>query len=241
MATFVLVHGAWGGAHNFRKVRPLLRQAGHEVFTPSLTGNGERYHLARPDINLSTHIQDVVNAIWYEDLSDIILLGHSYGGMVVTGVADKMPERIKHLIFLDAFQPSNGQSLYDIARSPGNNTPAASDDWRIAPMVRAANPNDPEAQWAAARRHPQSRACFEEKVTLSKPLEEYPFGLTYIVASERPDPEAFFDKTAERLRQNPRWTVRQVPGPHNMTMTHPRELTDLLLEVAAGAVAASAR
>src|SRR4051794_19239491 len=120
MTTFVLVHGAWGGSYGFRKVRRLLQQAGHEVYTPSLTGQGERSHLATPSVNLSTHVQDVYNAIWYEDLTNIVLLGHSYGGMVVTGVAEKMPERIAHLVFLDAFQPTDGQSLYDIARHPTN-------------------------------------------------------------------------------------------------------------------------
>src|SRR6185295_11413387 len=119
MSTYVLVHGAWGGAHGWRFVRRQLLQAGHQVFTPSLTGQGERSHLAGPQVNLSTHVQDVTNTLWYEDLTDVILVGHSYGGMVVTGVADKMPERIQHLILLDAFQPVNGQSLRDIAAGRG--------------------------------------------------------------------------------------------------------------------------
>src|SRR3977135_697781 len=89
MSPCVLVHGAWGGSFGWRKVRPLLQQAGHAVFTPSLTGLGERAHLATPEVNLTTHTQDVCNAIWYEDLTDIILIGHSYGGMVVTGAADR--------------------------------------------------------------------------------------------------------------------------------------------------------
>ncbi len=237
MTTYVLVHGAWGGAHNFGKVRALLRQAGHEVFTPSLTGQGERVHLASPQVNLSTHIQDVVNHLFHEDLSDIVLLGHSYGGMVVTGVADKMPERIAHLVFLDAFQPHDGQSLYDIARGPTNSTPA-DDGWRIEPPRRAET--NPDAEWAQARRHPQSRATFEEKIKLTVPLEERPFSLTYIAASERPDPAPYFDATAERLRGNTRWTVRAVAGGHNMTMTHPGELADLLLELFAGRVPVSA-
>src|SRR5436309_10254668 len=128
MSTYVLVHVSWGGAHGWRKVRPLLRAAGNDVYTPSLTGLGERVHLAFPEMNLSTHVQDVTNAIWHEDLTDIILVGHSYGGMVVTGVAEKMPERIQHLVFLDAFQPADGQSLYDIARNPNNTAPSQSDD-----------------------------------------------------------------------------------------------------------------
>src|ERR1700684_2243579 len=104
MGTFVLVHGAWGGAHGFRKVRPLLRAAGHEVFTPSLTGIGERAHLTSPSVNLTTHIRDVVNVVLYEDLDDITLLGFSYGGMVVTGdagphrrsgAAPRLPRRLR--------------------------------------------------------------------------------------------------------------------------------------------------
>src|SRR5690348_12629794 len=111
MATYVLVHGAWGGSFNWRRLRPMLQGAGHTVFTPSLTGLGERAHLASPEVNLSTHIQDVCNALFYDDLSDVTLVGHSYGGMVVAGVADRMPERIKDLVFLDAFVPRSGQSL----------------------------------------------------------------------------------------------------------------------------------
>src|SRR5580704_1482419 len=101
MAVFVLVHGAWGGAHGFRQVRGPLRAAGHEVFTPSLTGIGERAHLTSPLVCLTTHITDVVNAVWYEDLDDIVLLGFSYGGFVVTG----------DLVYLDAFVPDDGDAL----------------------------------------------------------------------------------------------------------------------------------
>ena len=102
MATFVLVHGAWGGAHGFRHVRRLLRAAGHEVTTPCLTGIGERVHLASPLVNLSTHIRDVVNHILYEDLDQIVLVGFSYGGFVVIGALEHIAERVKHLVFLDA-------------------------------------------------------------------------------------------------------------------------------------------
>jgi pimeloyl-ACP methyl ester carboxylesterase len=226
MSTYVLVHGAWGGSFGWRKVRPLLQQAGHQVFTPSLTGLGERAHLATPEVNLSTHIQDVYNAIWYEDLSDIILVGHSYGGMVVTGVADRMPERIQHLVYLDAFLPADGQSLYDLG---GGQRPA--DDWRVPPPPRTEDPNDPEVQWNNARRLPHPRATLEEKVRLSAPLESRPFSLTYIVATGRPDPGPVFDRTAERLRGNPRWTVREIDGGHGMIRTNPEGLVRLFLEL----------
>src|SRR6476659_5062715 len=111
MAVFVLVHGAWGGAHGFRKVRGPLREAGHEVFTPSLTGIGERAHLTSPQVSLTTHIADVVNAVWYEDLSDIVLLGYSYGGAVVTGALEHIGDRVRHLVYLDAFVPGDGETV----------------------------------------------------------------------------------------------------------------------------------
>src|SRR3712207_9336711 len=98
MTTFVLVHGAWSGAHGFRRVRPLLQAAGHEVFTPSLTGIGERVHLTSPQVDLTTHVHDVVNHVLYEDLHGIVLLGFSYGGMVVTGALAHIADRVRHLV-----------------------------------------------------------------------------------------------------------------------------------------------
>ena len=106
--TFVIVHGAWGGGWAFREVDRLLRAEGHTVYRPTLTGQGERNHLANEAIDLDLHIQDVVNVILWEDLKDVVLVGHSYGGMVVTGVADRIPERIGCLVYLDALLPENG-------------------------------------------------------------------------------------------------------------------------------------
>ena len=111
MATFVLVHGAWAGALIWRPIAQALRKAGHEVYTPTLTGIGERRHLLNRDIDLGTHTRDVLGVIDYEDLADIVLVGHSYGGMVVTGIADAVPDKIASLIYLDAFVPEDGQSL----------------------------------------------------------------------------------------------------------------------------------
>ena len=109
--TYVIVHGAWGGSWQFKNTANELEKLGSKVYRVNLTGLGERYHLANADINLSTHIKDVVNTILFERLDSVILIGHSYGGMVVTGVADSIPERLKKVIYLDAFVPENGESV----------------------------------------------------------------------------------------------------------------------------------
>ena len=114
MATFVMVHGAFGGGWQWREVAVLLRARGHEVHTPSLTGHAERVHLATPATGLETHIQDILNLIRYEELRRVVLACQSYGGMVVTGVADRMPERLAHLVYLNALVPADGQSGFDL-------------------------------------------------------------------------------------------------------------------------------
>ena len=137
MTTFVLVHGAWGGSYGFRYLRGPLREAGHEVFTPSLTGIGERVHLSSPQVNLTTHVTDVVNTILYEDLTDIVLLGYSYGGMVVTGALEHVADRVAHLVYLDAFKPADGQSLADLSGAPYR-APAIGpgSHWLVEPLSR---------------------------------------------------------------------------------------------------------
>ncbi len=110
-ATYVIVHGAWGGAWQFKNTAHRLMDEGHNVYRPTLTGLGERFHLADTNITLDTHIKDVVNTILFEDLKEVVLVGHSYGGMVITGVADSIPNRIKKLVYLDAIVPVNGESV----------------------------------------------------------------------------------------------------------------------------------
>src|SRR3979409_370862 len=120
-ATFLVCHGAWSAAWVWKKMHPLMSAAGHRLVTPTYTGLGEREHLANPSIDLETHIQDILNVIRYEDLRDIVLIGHSYGGMVATGVADRARDRIVQLIYIDAFVPDDGQCLLDLneaARQP---------------------------------------------------------------------------------------------------------------------------
>ncbi|WNV85564.1 alpha/beta fold hydrolase [Umezawaea sp. Da 62-37] len=114
MTTFVLVHGSWAGGWNWARLRPLLEEHGHRVLSPTLTGLGDRGHLGGPGIGLSTHIEDITRLLVWEDLDDVVLVGHSYGGMVVTGVSGRVPERLAHLVYIDAFRPEPGQSAFDV-------------------------------------------------------------------------------------------------------------------------------
>ncbi len=236
MTTYVLVHGAWGGSYGFRLVRGPLRAAGHEVFTPSLTGIGERAHLASPQVNLTTHVTDVVNTILYEDLGDIVLLGYSYGGMVVTGALEHVADRVAHLVYLDAFLPADGESLDDLsgagyaasAIGPGS-------DWLVPPLSRPMR--DPaEAAWYTVRRSPHPVGCFTEPVRLPKPLEDYPFTRTYVKATEEPRPEpgtrpSAFWRAADRAKTDPAWRYREIDSDHLIPINRPGELTALLLEL----------
>ncbi|HZC40031.1 MAG TPA: alpha/beta fold hydrolase [Streptosporangiaceae bacterium] len=241
MTAFVLVHGAWGGAHGFRKVRPLLWAAGHEVFTPSLTGIGERAHLTSPQVCLTTHITDVVNTVLYEDLRDIVLVGYSYGGMVVTGSIGHIGDRISHLAYLDAFLPGDGDSLSTL--TGGRAAPGLIElgrDWLVPPVSREYD--DPaETEWAAPRRTPHPAACFTEPVRLARPLEEFPFTRTYIKATGEPRPgpgdlrpEAGqpFWAAADRVRNSPAWRYREIATSHMIASNRPGELARLLLELA---------
>jgi pimeloyl-ACP methyl ester carboxylesterase len=237
MTVFVLVHGAWGGAHGFRKVRGPLRAAGHEVFTPSLTGIGERAHLTSPQVCLTTHIADVVNTVWYEDLSDIVLLGFSYGGFVVTGSLEHIAERVRHLVYLDAFVPGDGDTVAGLAGTGGAGRTGygvlgLGRDWLVPPLPREFD--DPaEAQWAAARRTPQPAACFTEPVRLARPLEDYPFDRTYIKATGEPRPrdDEPFWAAADRAQASPAWHYHEIDTNHMIPSNRPEELTRLLLDL----------
>jgi pimeloyl-ACP methyl ester carboxylesterase len=137
MATFVLVHGSWAGSVVWRQLAPRLRKAGHEVYAPTLTGIGERKHLLSREIDLDTHIEDVIGVIDEEDLSDIVLVGHSYGGMVISGVADRVPEKVASLVYLDAFVPENGQSLFDVSPPDRRPSTVPGEEWLAAPISSA--------------------------------------------------------------------------------------------------------
>jgi pimeloyl-ACP methyl ester carboxylesterase len=152
MTDYVLIHGAWHGSWCWARVRRLLAAGAHRVFTPTLTGVGERSHLLSRDVGLDTHIEDVANLMIWENLRDIVLVGHSYGGVVVRHVADRMPDRVSSLIYLDAFVPENGKALFDYLPDGGEGlrelAVAHGDGWKIPPIPASAFAvNAADADW----------------------------------------------------------------------------------------------
>jgi pimeloyl-ACP methyl ester carboxylesterase len=227
MANFVLVHGAWIGGWCWRPIAQALRRAGHEVCTPTLTGLGERIHLMSPGVNLNTHISDVANLIRFEELSDVVLVGHSYGGMVITGVADELPDTIASMVYLDAFVPENGQSLLSLV-PPGGVPPKPASPYTLAPLPAAVFGASAEvAAFVDARTTPHPIACFTDALKLTGGIERIKRKM-YIYASV-PAPTTF-TPFYEKLRQDKEWTVHTLPCTHIVQMDMPNELTALLLQ-----------
>jgi pimeloyl-ACP methyl ester carboxylesterase len=242
MTTFVLVHGAWSGSHGFRHIRKLLRNAGHEVFTPSLTGIGERAHLASPQVNLSTHIRDVTNHVLYEDLQEIVLLGFSFGGFVVTGSIEHIANRVKHLVFLDAFVPESGETAFGHILGAGRPTVEIGEDWLMSAPVRQFD-DEVEGKWIGARRTPHPKGCFTEPVYLAKPLEDFSFSRTYIKATRNPKTDIGADalwRAAKRAKESPAWTYKEIETTHMVASNRPAELAEILVGLAASARQSSA-
>ena len=231
MATFVLVHGAWHGGWCWKKVTPLLRAAGHDVYTPTLTGLGERAHLLSPAVDLEMHIRDVLGVLEYEDLRQVVLVGHSYGGMVITGVADRASERLAHLVYLDTWVPGDGSSAFTLLpaeRAKGLDDRARSegDGWRIppAPLQRFGVTADEDLKWAMPRVVPQPIKTFSQPLRLKNPSVSLP--RTYIWCAQYDGFRAF----AERVRSDPNWVYCELATGHDAMITMPRELTELFLE-----------
>jgi pimeloyl-ACP methyl ester carboxylesterase len=237
MATFVLVHGAWHGGWCWWKVTPLLRAAGHEVYPVTLTGLGERAHLGTPETDLDTHIEDVRGVLRCEGLSDVVLVGHSYAGMVIAGVADRAPELVRHLVYLDAYDPAPGQAVVDIFPAGRERWPAAAaahgTTWRIPPPDPAAwgitNEGDLRRMRALLIGHPIATA-FQPLRLLRPAGAGRP--RTYIYCADKPTGDSF-TAIAARVREDPAWRYRELPTGHEAMITMPRETTALLLEIAA--------
>jgi len=232
-ATFVLIHGAWHGGWCWKKVTPLLRSAGHDVYTPTLTGLGERNHLANPDTGLTTHIRDVVAAIEYEDLNDIILAGHSYAGMVISGVAMKSSNRIAKIIYLDAFLPADGKSLIDYVPKSVSRyeeiVKGKGDGWRLpfadALTMEALGVTDVnDVAWMSTRMTDQPFKTFTEKLQIPSEDEITKRGV-YILTSDRPP----FVSASKKANEKNMKTI-SIPGAgHDCMITEPAAVADALL------------
>jgi len=222
--TIVIVHGAWGGAWAFRKVDAELREKGYNVYRPQLTGLGERVHLSRPDIGLSTHIDDVVNMILFEDLHDIILVGHSYGGMVITGVADRVPDRIKRLIYVDAFAPNDGESASTIIGESDFIKNMIKGDYIVPSWVK---PDQP-----VPHDEPQPLKTFTERIVLKNQLARK-LPATYILTVEKDKEAKDDDFYKQSLRAKERgWPVLQLTADHNPQWSATEAFVEMLDQVA---------
>jgi pimeloyl-ACP methyl ester carboxylesterase len=242
--TFVLVHPAWHGAWFWKRVAPLLRARGHVVSTPTLTGLGERSHLANRDIGLDLHVADVVNHRENEDLRHIVIVGDSSSGAVVTGVADRVPEHIALVVYLDAFVPEHGQSVFDLIVPERRQAFEAlvqteGDGWqvpRFAPVpwetiVREmwGVTDASDVRWLVDRLRPTPIGHFRDPVTRTNRAAE---NLPRAFIRCRQFPNARFDRHAEMAQRSPKWSYRELPLPHHAAWTAPDRVADLLIDLA---------
>jgi pimeloyl-ACP methyl ester carboxylesterase len=232
-ATFLVCHGAWSAGWAWKKMHPLMAAAGHRLVTPTYTGLGERAHLANSSIDLETHIQDILNVIKYEDLRDIVLVGHSYGGMVATGVADRARDRVTQLIYIDAFVPDDGQSLLDLnetARPRMQELAKSGDGWRVPPNPTPPDTPPADVEWLTERRVHMPIKCFEMKLEMRGGALTLP--RSYIYAT-RTTPADTFGPFAVRAKADPAWHYHEIDASHSPNVTAPEALMSLLQRIAA--------
>jgi pimeloyl-ACP methyl ester carboxylesterase len=217
--TYVIVHGAWGGSWDWRTVDSLLTAQGHRVFRPDLTGLGKRNHLASAAIGLDTHIQDVVNEILWEELTDVVLVGHSYGGMVITGVADSIPGRIRALIYVDAFLPEAGESVMQLAGAQlAGVVRASTRDGLVVPAWEPADKGLPKDV-------PHPLKSLTDPIRLKGEYRKVPARYILTLEPDRvPDSfQAFADRASRRSIP-----VQTMQAGHTPERTHPGELVRLI-------------
>jgi pimeloyl-ACP methyl ester carboxylesterase len=239
--TYVLVHGSWHSGQAWDRVVPLLAASGHRVFTPSLTGHGEKAHLLTPEVGLATHIADVVDLIVGEDLTDVILVGHSYSGMVISGVTNQIPDRIAELVFLDAMVPADGETTIDVMPVTQHAIDLAAGTempWRVAPMAEMPAPyglfgvTDPaDKAWLRTMLSDESVRCYQQPVRLDNPaMDAVPRTHIHCVGLE---PEGITRRPIPAVQPNGQpsqlWELRTG---HDCMITVPDELADLLLKLA---------
>ena len=230
--TFVLVHGAWHGGWCWRRVADQLERKGHKVFTPTLTGLADRSHLLTKDVNLATHTADVVNLIKWEGLTNVVLVGHSYAGLVVTQVAEQSGAAIASIVFLDAFYPQVGESLMALA-SPGTKKAledaTAKGETQLKPIPAAAfNVNEKDRAWVDSLCTPHPFGTFVDKVTGTGGREKIA-KKTYVRAAGYNSPS--FDMALGRVKADASWKTFAVPSGHDVMVDMPERLVEILLEV----------
>lgn len=234
MSTFVLVHGAWHGGWCWKRVRRALQALGHDVFTPTLTGVADRSHLLSPQVDLETHIADVVNLIRWEELSDVVLCGHSYGGCVISGVADRIPDRIGALVYLDAFVLENGQSLHSTLPPPMRDAQLAQahggEGWKVPPIpAEAFHVNAQDLDWVNRQCTVQPLATFQQPLRLTGEIARIQ-NVTFILAAGwAPSPfQSFYDQAKTKG-----WRTVAMECGHDVMLDMPDELTRELVAAAA--------
>ena len=227
MAVFVIVHGGWGGGWEWQRVAPLLRAAGHDVFTPTLTGTGERAHLLSPAVDLGTHVADILGVLRAEWLTDVILAGHSYAGMVITGVASRDASRLGRLVYIDAFVPLNGESAMDLIPADVANMFRGMADPAQNAIASPGMPDAPPGSYdARLTAHPWR--------TMSDPIAlggETTLPVTYVRCVSDDPLAALLDKSAARARERG-WDYRELEAPHDVQWFVPEKLAEILLTLA---------
>jgi pimeloyl-ACP methyl ester carboxylesterase len=230
MATFVVAHGAWSAGWAWKKMRPLMRAAGHELITPSYTGIGERSHLAHAGIDLNLHIQDVLQVLEFEDLRDVVLIGHSYGGMVATGVADRAASRIRQVVYLDAFVPRHGESAMSLQPQAVQDRMQAAvlaqgDGWRVPPNPLPPDTEAADVAWALPKRVMQPVKTFQQPIELTGAAAHLPRSYIYCTRS---GPGDVFRQFAKRAKAEAGWRYLEMDASHNPHITCPDALMRVL-------------
>lgn len=234
MTTFVLVTGAWHGAWCWQRVAKALRDQGHDVFTPAFTGVGELSHLLTRHVGLSTHIDDVAGLIEDEGLTGVMLVGHSYGGAVVRGVADRVGDRIAHLVYLDAFVLEDGQSVHDVlpaehAAGQLEAARAVGDGWKVPPIPAAFfNVNPADRDMVDTKCTPQPLASFQEKLRLRGQAAARSTHYIYASGWEGTPFTPFYEAAKTRG-----WHVAEIDCGHDVMLDRPQDLAAALTEIAA--------
>jgi pimeloyl-ACP methyl ester carboxylesterase len=243
-ATFVLVHGDFAGAWVWGKVIPLLRAAGHDVYATTLTGLGERAHLAVPSIDLDFHITDVVNVLEYEDLTDVTLVGHSSGGMVITGVAERVPERLTQVVYLDALVPEDGKSNYDLGvtdEAIGFEYQQGAADGRpgyevvhagVEEFIRGQAKDPADAEWLLSKFVPQPMATKSQPIKLGNPAAAaLPRAFVLCTEGKGTASEDPFVRFVDGLRSDPGWRVVDLADNHLAPINAPQATAEALLSL----------